>query len=88
MEHELFHMCWTYWNHSNGTGEWESTCRQLQHAYSHWFVGGLLVQLTLVAISVTLAAYCCKVVNCCSPESKMPVITVQARPESNPSALE
>ncbi|XP_061139938.1 uncharacterized protein LOC133157414 [Syngnathus typhle] len=32
------------------------------------------------AISVTLAVYACKVVNCCGPAGKMPVITVQTPP--------
>ncbi|XP_029931455.1 uncharacterized protein LOC115376129 isoform X1 [Myripristis murdjan] len=71
--------CW-YFNEINGTVHFPSLCRQLEDAYSHLCSESILVQAALVAISITLAAYCCKVVNCCSPAPKMPVITVQAPP--------
>ncbi|XP_037832617.1 uncharacterized protein LOC108242261 isoform X2 [Kryptolebias marmoratus] len=53
--------------------------------HAHFFAGGVLIQAALLAISVTLAAYCCKVVNCCGPAPKMPMITVQTpqRAETN-----
>ncbi|KAM6894452.1 uncharacterized protein PEZ65_022130 isoform 2-T2 [Lycodopsis pacificus] len=47
---------------------------------SHFFAEVVVIQAALFAISVTLAAYCCKVVNCCSPAPKMPVITVHVPP--------
>ncbi|CAL8325568.1 unnamed protein product [Lota lota] len=76
------HFCWFYY-HNQTTAE-NILCERMgassAHAYSHLYVGGILVQLTLVAISVTLTVYCCKVINCCTPGSKMPVITVQAPP--------
>ncbi|XP_027894386.1 uncharacterized protein LOC114157527 isoform X2 [Xiphophorus couchianus] len=46
--------------------------------HSHFFAGGILIQACLLAISATLAAYCCKVINCCGAANKMPVITIQS----------
>uniref|UniRef100_A0A3B4BC28 Uncharacterized protein n=1 Tax=Periophthalmus magnuspinnatus TaxID=409849 RepID=A0A3B4BC28_9GOBI len=40
----------------------------------------LVIQVALFAISITLAVYACKVVNCCSPAPKVPVIMIQAPP--------
>lgn len=62
----------------NETGVHVDNCQILTQALSHYNALGILIQAALVAISVTLAAYCCKVVNCCSPASRLPVITVQA----------
>lgn len=42
-----------------------------QNNQSHLFVEGMVIQVTLIAIAVTLAAYCCKVANCCAPAPKM-----------------
>lgn len=68
------------WNHLayNETGIHVDNCQMLSQALSHYNALGILIQAALVAISVTLAAYCCKVVNCCSPTSRLAVITVQA----------
>uniref|UniRef100_A0A3B5L4B2 Uncharacterized protein n=1 Tax=Xiphophorus couchianus TaxID=32473 RepID=A0A3B5L4B2_9TELE len=49
-----------------------------QSIHSHFFAGGILIQACLLAISATLAAYCCKVINCCGAANKMPVITIQS----------
>lgn len=43
----------------------------LQKINAHFCAGSILIQATLFAISVTLAAYCCKVVNCCGPPAKL-----------------
>ncbi|XP_055359997.1 uncharacterized protein LOC114844789 isoform X3 [Betta splendens] len=48
----------------------------------HFSAESIIVHVALFAISVTLAVYCCKVVNCCTPAPRVPVITVQA-PLSN-----
>ncbi|XP_040887184.1 uncharacterized protein LOC121177055 [Toxotes jaculatrix] len=71
--------CWHYYydNSSMGYGE---VCRQIENTHSHFYAEGVLIEAVLLAISVTLAAYCCKVINCCAPAPKMPVITVQAPP--------
>ncbi|ROL45650.1 hypothetical protein DPX16_17766 [Anabarilius grahami] len=40
-----------------------------------------LVLSVQIALSATLAAYCCKVIQCCCPTSSMPVITVNRLPD-------
>lgn len=70
----------------NETTNQQSICDKLENAFYNLHAGGALVQTALLAISITLAVYCCKVINCCSPPSRMPVITLQA--PSNLSAPE
>nr|XP_043878451.1 uncharacterized protein LOC122767139 isoform X2 [Solea senegalensis] len=48
------------------------------HTHSHIAAEIGIVHAALFAISATLAAYSCKVVNCCSAAPRMTVITVQA----------
>ncbi|CAL8275866.1 unnamed protein product [Arctogadus glacialis] len=84
-ENGVLHGCWMD-EHSNETTIKESICKKMDHVFHNLHAGGTLVQTALVAISITLAVYCCKVINCCSPGSRMPVITVQA--PSNLSAPE
>lgn len=43
----------------------------LQNNQSNLLAENLIIQMTLIAIAVTLAAYCCKVANCCAPAPKM-----------------
>lgn len=71
--------CWHYY-YDNFTLHYGETCRYIENTQSHYSAESLVIQFTLLAISATLAAYCCKVVNCCGPAPKMPVITVQAPP--------
>ncbi|XP_046905152.1 uncharacterized protein LOC124487126 [Hypomesus transpacificus] len=71
--------CWMSL-HYNDTGVQHDNCMMLSTALESYSVEHFLIQAVSVAISVTLAAYCCKVINCCSPTSRMPVITVQAPP--------
>ncbi|KAM4714313.1 uncharacterized protein FYW61_019335 [Anableps anableps] len=77
----------TCWHHmldnyvNNGTDKLQEVCQQIESIHSHYFAGGILIQAVLMAISATLAGYCCKVVNCCGPAPKMPVITVQSPPD-------
>lgn len=66
-----------YYDHSAAEME---KCRKYSDANSHFFAEGIAIQAALLAISFTLVAYCYKVINCCSPAPKMPVITVQAPP--------
>ncbi|KAK2900260.1 membrane-spanning 4-domains subfamily A member 4A-like isoform X1 [Channa argus] len=70
--------CW-YDYHYNDTYNQED-CLKLQNARVHLYAESAVMQALLFAISASLAAYCCKVVNCCGPDPKMPVITVQAPP--------
>uniref|UniRef100_A0A8C8FZP8 Membrane-spanning 4-domains subfamily A member 4A-like n=1 Tax=Oncorhynchus tshawytscha TaxID=74940 RepID=A0A8C8FZP8_ONCTS len=55
-----------------------NSCQQA--STGHYLAELVLINTALIAISVTLSAYCCKVVNCCSPGQRMPVITVQVPP--------
>ncbi|XP_062305698.1 uncharacterized protein LOC134009933 [Osmerus eperlanus] len=71
--------CWMSWN-DNDTGVQHDNCMMLSTTHTHYTAENFLIHAASVAISVTLAAYCCKVINCCSPTSRMPVITVQAPP--------
>ncbi|XP_031145951.1 uncharacterized protein LOC116043426 isoform X2 [Sander lucioperca] len=71
--------CWNYYYH-NATVHWGEICHQIESIHSHIHAEGIVIEAALLAISITLAAYSCKVINCCSPASKMPVITVQAPP--------
>ncbi|XP_056155993.1 uncharacterized protein LOC130130338 [Lampris incognitus] len=72
--------CWNILYEENVTVTSRSVCQQLQNADYHRYAENILIHAALIAISATLAAYCCKVVNCCSPTANMPVITVQAPP--------
>lgn len=71
--------CWNYYYESNTT-HLEETCHKIENTHSHFFAEVVVIQAAMLAISITLAVYCCKVVNCCSPAPKMPVITVHAQP--------
>ena len=46
-----------------------NSCQQA--STGHYLAELVLINTALIAISVTLAAYCCKVVNCCSPGQRM-----------------
>ncbi|XP_029576923.1 uncharacterized protein LOC115167031 isoform X1 [Salmo trutta] len=71
--------CWVYVE-INSTDH-NNTCYSITQASTgHYLAELVLINTALIAISVTLAAYCCKVVNCCSPGQRMPVITVQVPP--------
>ncbi|XP_029382476.1 uncharacterized protein LOC115059027 [Echeneis naucrates] len=70
--------CWIY-DH-NFTEYTAEICHKIENAQSHFHAECVVIHTALLAISVTLAAYCCKVVNCCTPAPKVPVITVQAPP--------
>ncbi|XP_068163806.1 membrane-spanning 4-domains subfamily A member 4A-like [Antennarius striatus] len=71
--------CWHYY-YDNFTLHYGETCRKIENVHSHFHAESMVVQVVLVAISATLAIYSCKVVNCCAPAPKMPVITVQVPP--------
>ncbi|KAJ0006443.1 hypothetical protein NQD34_013716 [Periophthalmus magnuspinnatus] len=55
-------------------------CRFYDSANAHLFAELVVIQVALFAISITLTVYACKVVNCCSPAPKVPVIMIQAPP--------
>ncbi|XP_061565489.1 uncharacterized protein LOC133419983 [Cololabis saira] len=66
-----------YYYHRRTDTSHGETCYQIENLHSHFCAGAIVVQFALLAISATLAAYCCKVVNCCGPAPRMPVISIQ-----------
>ncbi|KAM9836552.1 uncharacterized protein ACBR49_018984 [Aulostomus maculatus] len=79
--------CYTYnFDHENETSTQQyELCSLVERTHIHFFAKDILIQVTLFAISATLATYCCKVVKCCAP-AKVPVITVQTPPTVAPQA--
>ncbi|KAI3376666.1 hypothetical protein L3Q82_017097 [Scortum barcoo] len=61
--------CWHYY-YGNSTHLAE-LCHKAESTHYHIFAGGVVIQVALFAISATLAAYCCKVINCCAPAPKV-----------------
>lgn len=81
--------CWYYRYYdedNNQSFTKQEVCQQVTSIHSHFYAGGILIHAALVAISATLAAYCCKVVNCCGPASRMPVVTVHTQPDQQREA--
>ncbi|XP_054457522.1 uncharacterized protein LOC129093507 [Anoplopoma fimbria] len=72
-------LCW-YQHYDFNATRIEETCQSIQSTHTHLYAEIMVIQAALLAISVTLAVYCCKVVNCCLPAPKMPVITVHMPP--------
>ncbi|XP_036452534.1 uncharacterized protein LOC118825812 isoform X2 [Colossoma macropomum] len=68
--------CWDY-HYENATSQHE-LCDKLMEAHSHLQGLAMLCQAAQVAISATLAAFCCKVIQCCSPQTSVPMIVVNA----------
>ncbi|XP_062850168.1 uncharacterized protein si:ch211-212k18.8 isoform X1 [Trichomycterus rosablanca] len=77
MNFSTYSECW-YFYHNVTTQE--SLCERMTYIYEHIIGIEVLVQATQVALSATLAAFCCKVIQCCSPRSNVPVIVVNAPP--------
>ncbi|XP_051754456.1 uncharacterized protein LOC127515157 [Ctenopharyngodon idella] len=72
-EHEHLGFCWYFHNDSEIIHE-NNTCLLLEDGFSHLSLLDQLMEVTQIALSVTLAAYCCKVIPCCTPRSHVPVI--------------
>ncbi|KAG7330098.1 hypothetical protein KOW79_006320 [Hemibagrus wyckioides] len=70
-------ICWE--EHLNGTSESEM-CSRIWSITEHVAGIELLVQATQFALSATLAAFCCKVIHCCSPKRNVPVVVVNTPP--------
>lgn len=67
--------CWLYYNYNETVPE-NSTCRLLEEGFSQLTSLDQLIEATQIALSLTLAAYCCKVIPCCTPRSHVPVIVM------------
>ncbi|XP_073715950.1 membrane-spanning 4-domains subfamily A member 4A-like isoform X1 [Misgurnus anguillicaudatus] len=56
-----------------------SVCRSLVIGFSQMELIDNLTEAVQIALSITLAVYCCKVIQCCSPRSHEPVIVIKPR---------
>uniref|UniRef100_A0AAY5EH94 Uncharacterized protein n=1 Tax=Electrophorus electricus TaxID=8005 RepID=A0AAY5EH94_ELEEL len=65
-------MCWTYFLVSSE----KAMCLRLLDTYEHVMGVEMLAHTAQIALSATLAAFCCKVIQCCSPRTSVPVIAV------------
>ncbi|XP_067255770.1 membrane-spanning 4-domains subfamily A member 4A-like [Chanodichthys erythropterus] len=72
-QHENPGSCWYFHNDSEIINE-NHTCLLLQEGFSHLSLLDQLMEASQIALSATLAAYCCKVIPCCTPRSNVPVI--------------
>ncbi|XP_051554238.1 semaphorin-4F-like isoform X2 [Myxocyprinus asiaticus] len=69
--------CWT----PEDSPHDQEICSSIQNGYEHLQALERLVLAVQIALSATLAAYCCKVLPCCSSTSNVPVIRVNRHPE-------
>uniref|UniRef100_A0A4W5KGK4 Uncharacterized protein n=1 Tax=Hucho hucho TaxID=62062 RepID=A0A4W5KGK4_9TELE len=67
--HRYGYGCWKYVEITST--DHNDSCYSITASTGHYFAELVLINTALIAISVTLAAYCCKVVNCCSPGQQM-----------------
>ncbi|KAK1796973.1 hypothetical protein P4O66_008373, partial [Electrophorus voltai] len=73
VENPGFRFCWRdSQNSTSGT----ILCGKLLDMYEHVMGVELLAEAAQIALSATLAAFCCKVIQCCSPRTSVPVIAV------------
>ncbi|XP_060790368.1 uncharacterized protein LOC132894494 [Neoarius graeffei] len=75
--YDVFHICWE--SYLNGTSQTDM-CERLLAIYQPLNGTECLMQVTQIALSATLAAFCCKVIQCCSPRTSVPVVVVNAPP--------
>ncbi|XP_073693512.1 membrane-spanning 4-domains subfamily A member 4A-like [Garra rufa] len=67
--------CWRYYNHTQMTYE-NDVCIDLEKGLGLLYSLDQLMETTQIVLSVTLAAYCCKVIPCCTPRSHVPVVVM------------
>ncbi|KAG5266654.1 hypothetical protein AALO_G00234650 [Alosa alosa] len=60
-----------YWTYDEVNGTVYEACTMLLQVEDHYSAGTKVVLATILGISITLAAYCCKVIQCCSPAGFM-----------------
>ncbi|KAJ7994909.1 hypothetical protein DPEC_G00254400 [Dallia pectoralis] len=66
--------------HTYNSSDVEHQCQAFEASTSHFYAEWILIHTVLIAVSITLAVYCGKVVNCCFPSEQIPMITVQGPP--------
>ncbi|XP_077083867.1 uncharacterized protein LOC143736942 [Siphateles boraxobius] len=67
--------CWLYYDHNETIPE-NSKCTLVEEGFSYLTSLDQLMEATQIALSITLATYCCKVIPCCTPRSHVPVIAI------------
>ncbi|KAG9274175.1 hypothetical protein AMEX_G11072 [Astyanax mexicanus] len=77
MHNKLLESCWDFL-HENYTSDQYFICERLSIAYDHVKGLEMLALGAQIAISATLSAFCCKVIQCCSPRSSIPIIVLNA----------
>lgn len=75
--------CWIYHEHYYEQISSNSTCLHTEKLFNQLVMLDELLETVQIVVALTLAAYCCKVIPCCSPRSNVPVIvmTPPAAPE-------
>lgn len=73
----VYYPCWEFRQMANAS-EQPYICDRLSSAYDHVKGLEILLLAAQIAISATLSAFCCKVIQCCSPRSSIPMIVVNA----------
>uniref|UniRef100_A0A8C1PP91 Uncharacterized protein n=1 Tax=Cyprinus carpio TaxID=7962 RepID=A0A8C1PP91_CYPCA len=78
----IFPAVYYCWAHDLESSQ-KTTCQNVTVSQKHMYLNNseTLVIGVHIALSATLAAYCCKVIQCCSPVSSVPVITVNGPPD-------
>ncbi|XP_066537988.1 membrane-spanning 4-domains subfamily A member 4A-like [Hoplias malabaricus] len=74
VESRVFDICWSI-NFENSSLHTDF-CDRIGNVYEHVHGVQMLLHAAQIAISATLAAFCCKVVQCCSPRTSVPMIVV------------
>lgn len=73
--------CWQYYDtHEEPPvyGLDTAICTGIVDGVTHLELINQLIVAVQTALSATLAAYCCKVIQCCSPRSHVPVIAMKS----------
>lgn len=65
-DYYCFHLAY-----ENSTYDNMAFCRTIDAAHVHLFAELVVIQVTLLSISITLVVYGCKVVTCCTPAPKV-----------------
>ncbi|KTG00758.1 hypothetical protein cypCar_00011303 [Cyprinus carpio] len=76
----IFPAVYYCWAHDLESSQ-KTTCQNVTTGFGNYLGLQKLVIGVHIALSATLAAYCCKVIQCCSPVSSVPVITVNGPPD-------
>ncbi|XP_072543976.1 uncharacterized protein [Salminus brasiliensis] len=73
-----YYPCWQFSYENSSSSLQLYICDRLSVALGHVEGLQMIAFAAQIAISVTLAAFCCKVIQCCSPRTSVPMIVVSA----------